>query len=408
MLASRSAVEIAQQSRFRILLICDSYPPVLGGSEIEAQRVGASLIARGHLVHVICSGGPPMPPVREWTDPLNIPVGILTRRSLGRWKDIVFALEVARKIWRSKGEYDIVYFLMQGLHVATGLPVARLRRIPIVMKISGSGIVTMMRASFIGRLELKWLRKWAVRLMLLNEGMADEAAAAGFSREQLMWMPNPVNIDEFRPALPGEAAAWRRDRGIPEHACVVIYVGRLSQEKGLRGLIGGFARAANTVSEALLLVVGDGPMRPELEALAREVMPNQNRIRFTGRIDAAEVPSWLRAGDIFALTSPAEGFSCALLEAMATGLASLVSDIPANRQLIDPEAQGIAVPYDSEEAIAQALLRLFGDRELRHRLGESGRRRVVENYSTDRVAERYEALFREAATPTSSAPREIR
>ena len=62
----------------RVLLICDSYPPVLGGSEIEAQRVSAGMIRRGHQVHVLCSGGPPMPAVRDWIDPAGIPVTILT------------------------------------------------------------------------------------------------------------------------------------------------------------------------------------------------------------------------------------------------------------------------------------------------------------------------------------------
>lgn len=81
----------------RVLLICDSYPPVLGGSEIEAQRVSVGMIRRGHQVHVLCSGGPPMPAVRDWIDPAGISVTILTRQSRGLWKDRVFALQVACK-----------------------------------------------------------------------------------------------------------------------------------------------------------------------------------------------------------------------------------------------------------------------------------------------------------------------
>src|SRR5580704_6828814 len=106
-------------TRLRILLIIDSYPPHLGGSEIEAQRVSAGLIRRGHQVEVLCAGGPPMPSVREWLDPEGVPVSILTRSSRGVWKDRVFALEVARELWRRRNRYDIVYFLMQGLQVAT-------------------------------------------------------------------------------------------------------------------------------------------------------------------------------------------------------------------------------------------------------------------------------------------------
>ena len=79
----------------RVLLICDSYPPVMGGSEIEAQRVSAAMIRRGHQVHVLCAGGPPMPPLRDWVDPAGVPVSILTRRSRGRLKDWILLREVS-------------------------------------------------------------------------------------------------------------------------------------------------------------------------------------------------------------------------------------------------------------------------------------------------------------------------
>jgi glycosyltransferase involved in cell wall biosynthesis len=251
----------------RILLICDSYPPVLGGSEIEAQRVSAAMIRHGHEVKVLCSGGPPMPPVRDWVDPAGVPVSILTRRSRRRWKDLVFAWEVAIAIWKLRGSYDVVYFLMQGLHLATGLRMAHFLKKPVFVKISGSNLIPMMRRTRAGRLELDWMQEWRVPLMVLNDGMVQEALADGFARDQLIWMPNPVDPDEFRPALPGEAEEWRENHGIPAAAKVAIYVGRLSQEKGIRGLVGGFARAALAEPDSVLLLVGGGAMIEELREL---------------------------------------------------------------------------------------------------------------------------------------------
>jgi glycosyltransferase involved in cell wall biosynthesis len=378
-----------------LLLISDSYPPVMGGSEVEAQRIAAAMIRRGHQVQVLCAGGPPMPAVREWVDPEGVPVRILTRRSRGRVKDVVFALGVAWAIWSGRKRYDVVYFLMQGLHVAAGLPVARWLGKPIVMKFSGSSIIPLMKLSRTGRIELEWLRQWAARLMVLNEGMIEEGIADGFLRQQLTWMPNPVDVSEFRLAQPGEAAAWRRQYGIPLDACVTVYVGRLSSEKGLISLMRGFDQTARNSPDAMLLLVGDGPQRAELEALAAQFQLGADRIRFVGRVPIGEVPFWLRCSDIFALTSPNEGFSCALLEAMASGLASVVSDIPANRQLVDPGIQGLTVPFDDESSIAEALLQLSRDPGLRKRMGEAARSRVVENYSTSRVVERYETLLSE-------------
>lgn len=386
----------AEAAPLRILLVTDSYPPVLGGSEIEAQRFASAMIRRGHQVHVLCSGGAPMPPLRDWVDSAGVSVTILTRRSEGVRKHWVFATEVAWALWARRNSYDLVYFLMQGLHLLTGLAATRLLGKPAVMKISGSGLIPLMRASRAGRIELNWLRNWGVPVMVLNEGMIEEAVADGFVRENLFWMPNPVEIGEFRPAVPGEAAAWRASHGIRTDVPVGIYVGRLSQEKGLHGLLRGFAQATRSVPDALLLLVGDGAVRSDLESLARELNLGPQQIRFTGRVNVDEVPSWLRASDVFALTSPNEGFPCALVEAMSSGLASVVSDIPANLQLIDEGVHGLTVPYDDEAAIGRAFVRLFHDPDLRRAMGQQSRQRVVDNYSTDQVIDRYENLFAHA------------
>ena len=226
----------------------------------------------------------------------------------------------------------------------------------------------------------------------LNDGMVEEGLADGFQRDQLVWMPNPVDIDEFRPARAGESAAWRKSHGLPVETPVAIYVGRMSREKGLRELLRGFAQAIRVTPEALLLMVGDGAMRPELEAMARELGLSPDQIRFVGRVDAKEIPFWLRASDVFALTSPSEGFACALLEGMSVGL-SVVSAIPANLQLVDEGVHGLTAAYNDEETIGKAFVQLFRDPQMRARMGSAARDRVVENYPTDRVVERYEELF---------------
>jgi glycosyltransferase involved in cell wall biosynthesis len=378
-----------------VVLISDSYPPVLGGSETEAQRVSAEMIRRGHRVLVLTSGGSPMPPVRDWVDPAGVPVRILTRNARGRWKDTVFACRVAWALWRERRNYQIVYFLMQGLHLAAGLPVARALKKPIVMKVAGSGVISVLRSSRIGRVELGWLRRWAARLLILNEGMMQEGLEHGFPRDQLLWMPNPVDTEQFRPGQPEEIAKLRAGIGIPPEALVAVYVGRLSHAKGLPSLLSGFALAARKEPRAMVVLVGDGLMRNELEAMATKLGLGSSQVLFSGRVDVSEVPRWLRASDVFTLMSPNEGFSCALAEAMSAGLASVVSRIPANVQLIEDEVHGLLAPVGDDSAMAGALIRLFRDSALRARMGQAARQRILDNYSTSQVAERYETLFAE-------------
>jgi glycosyltransferase involved in cell wall biosynthesis len=378
-----------------LILVSHSYPPVLGGSEIEAQRVCAALIRRGHRVTVLCAGGPPMPDTANWLDPAGVPVRILARRTRGRLQHYAFAFAVARTLFKERRNYQLVYFLMQGVHLAAGLPVARWLGKAIVMKISGSSLVTLMRRSRLGRLELRWLQAWAYRVMVLNEGMAEEARAAGLEPRLLLWMPNPVDTDAFAPGDSGRRQEIRARLDIPAEAAVVIFAGRLAPEKELSSLIGAFGEVVRRMPRAILILLGDGPSRGSLEERAGQLGLSTS-VWFAGSQPAAGVPDWLQAGDLFALVSSVEGFPCSLVEAMSAGIASVVSDIPANAQLIDSGVHGLRVPVGDEARIAEAIAGLLGDPESRARMGTAARRRVLENYSTDKVVGRYEALFEEA------------
>jgi len=98
-----------------LLLISYSYPPVVGGSEIEAQRVCGALLRRGHHVKVLCGGLPPMPEVVNWIDPNGVPVRIFGRRWRGRLREYVFALGVVWTLWKERRNYQLTYLLMHAL-----------------------------------------------------------------------------------------------------------------------------------------------------------------------------------------------------------------------------------------------------------------------------------------------------
>ncbi len=387
---------MASAEKYSFLLICFTYPPVLGGSEIEAQRVCAEMRKRGHDVLVLCAAHTDMPLVRDWVDPYGVPVRILGGGTPRRWLDHVFALEVMRELWRGRRKYRLVYFLMQGLHLAAGLPLCRLLGLRVVMKISGSGIVKLMQESWLGRLELRWLNRWAERVMVLNTGMEQEAVEAGIARERLFWMPNPVDVEEFAPAAPERREELRAEFGYAKHERVTVYVGRLAPEKELGSLLGAFALVKARMPEARLLVIGDGPDRETLQAEAVRLGLGEE-VRFTGREPMDRVRRYLQAGDAFALVSRLEGFPCSLIEAMATGLASVVSRIPANGQLVEDGEHGWSAEVGSQDEIAAGLLKLLMDEGMRERMGQAARQRIVGNYSSVKIAERYEELLTIAA-----------
>jgi glycosyltransferase involved in cell wall biosynthesis len=336
-----------------------------------------------------------MPREHRWTDPYGVPVRIFAHIGNPLLRDLLFSIGVAWTILREHRRFDVVYFLMQGLHLAAGLPVARLFRKPIVMKVSGSSILTTMRRSFVGRTELRWLRKWAYRVMVLNSGMEAEALAAGLKKKQLYWMPNPVDTGEFAPATPAERCALRQEFGIPLDAAVIVFVGRLAPEKELPSLLRAFARTLEAIPHARLVLVGDGPEREGLDAIAAG-LGLAGRVLFTGREPSARVLCWLRLADVFTLVSSNEGLSCSLLEAMSTGLPSVVSAIPANVQLVEPGVHGFHAPVNDEEQLAEAFIQLLRDDALRAAMSRAARRLVLDSYSVDHVVDRYEQLFRGA------------
>jgi glycosyltransferase involved in cell wall biosynthesis len=379
---------------YSFLLICQSYYPVLGGSEIEAQRVCSALIRRGHRVTVVCAGGGPMPRVRDWIDPQGVPVRIYARQQEGTYKNLLYACRVAETLIRERKKYQFVYFLMQGLHLAMGLPVARLLRKPILMKIAGSGEVPRMSRSSIGRQELRWLKRWAKKVLILNEGMRQEAIDYGFSPDQIRLMPNPVDTNEFSPAAPEEFAQLRKQFGIPQIGAVVMYCGRLSAEKGLSTLLKAFSLVLRQCPDAVLVLVGDGPARTSLLREAAQLGLDDRNLRFAGRVDATDVPQWLKIATLFALVSPSEGFPCALEEAMASGLASVVTDIPGNRQLVEDNLHSILVPVGDAQNTAESIVRILQDPVLRERMALASREHILQNYSTQHVVDLYEALFK--------------
>jgi glycosyltransferase involved in cell wall biosynthesis len=377
---------------FSYVLICYSYPPVLGGSEIEAQRVSAALQQRGHRARIVCAGGAPMPDVRNWIDPCGLSVRIIGGGWPARLRGYVFALGVAWTLIRERNNYEVAYFLMQGFHLVTGLPVARMLGKPIVMKFSCSSLVKQMSESLTGRVSLRFLKWWASSILVLNPGMVEEAKEAGVNLDRVGWMPNPVDTEEFSPCDDQDRFKIRASLGLASDVPAAVFVGRLDTQKELPWLVGAFAKVVRESPEAVLTLVGDGPLRNQISDLVVSLGLEKN-VRFAGRLDSKGVLSWLRAADVFLLISAIEGLPCSVLEAMSAGTPCVLSDIPAHTQLVEHEVDGVITKLGDQDSIAQGVLKLFRDPAGRRRMGAAARRKMIDRFSTERVIAYYETLF---------------
>jgi glycosyltransferase involved in cell wall biosynthesis len=165
---------------------------------------------------------------------------------------------------------------------------------------------------------------------------------------------------------------------------VILSVARLAEQKGQRDLIRAMVRLAESARESVLVLVGDGPDRSFLEALARDI--SLRRVVFAGNQD--DPLPWLAAADVFVLPSLYEGLPGALIEAMAAGLPCIATDIPGNRDLIKDGQTGLLVPVNNFAALADAIKRIVSDPELALRCAQAGYELVAREFdeSTERTA----------------------
>jgi glycosyltransferase involved in cell wall biosynthesis len=224
--------------------------------------------------------------------------------------------------------------------------------------------------------------------------MVEEAVAAGFDRQRLLWMPNPVDTDLWRPPSPEEKKELRTRLGLPADGRIIVFIGRLVPVKELPFLVDGFAGAAARDPQAHLVIVGDGPMRAEITGRVASA-GLASRVTFAGSVDPNETRFWLQASDIFTLVSAREGLPVSLIEAMATGLPAAVTNIPAITQLITDGRNGLCVPPRNAAALCEAFRRLLDDEAMRADFGAASRPIAVSRYSLNHVLDCYEDLFSE-------------
>lgn len=189
--------------------------------------------------------------------------------------------------------------------------------------------------------------------------------------------------DSVERADPGRA-------GIP----TVIMVARFAAQKDQRLLVEALA-ALNAPWR--LLLVGDGPRRGEVEAVARRLGAG-NRVEFLG--ERTDVSALLAQSSVFALSTNWEGFPLSILEAMRAGLPVVATDVGGNNEAVTHGTTGFLVPHGDREALRGRLDALLRDADLRSRLGAAGRRRFESQFTLEQMLKRTAAVYARAVAPS--------
>lgn len=238
---------------------------------------------------------------------------------------------------------------------------------------------------------------------LLSGLVAQTADSAAWLRthapaRRIYVIPNPVRYplpcQPPRTSPGGVLATLRGDR-------LLLAVGRLAPQKGVDRLLSAFTDLVPQHPDWSLVVLGEGRERNELIAQAAR-LGLDGRVAFPGTV--GNVGDWFAAADAYVMTSLFEGFPNTLLESLTCGVPSLAVDcMTGPRELIETDVNGLLVPQDDPAALVAGLDRLMGDADLRARLAA----RAVEareTYAVERIAERWEELFRSVLARSKHEP----
>jgi glycosyltransferase involved in cell wall biosynthesis len=375
------------------------------GQSVHLEAMVAALRAAGHEVRVVGPAGYAEAALGESSRAVDA-----LRRFLPGWvgelAELAYALPATWKLDRAAAEFrpDVIYERANLFHLAGTLTAMR-RRLPLLLEVNAP--LAEERARF-GKLSLKrlahaaerfvWRR--ASRVLPVTEVLADHVQAGGVPRARISVVPNGIHLEDF-------SATARTDA--PGGEVVLGFVGFVRDWHGMDRVLRAIAFWQGK-QRLVLRIVGDGPARPGLEALARE-LGIEDRLHFTGLASREAVPALVAGFDV-ALQPAAVPYACPLkvLEYMAAGCAIVAPDQPNLRELLEDGRTAILFDPADADAMWRAVLDLAREPWRRRALGAAARadiqargltwadhaRRVV------RLAE--EAQARTAAGPAPATP----
>ena len=369
-----------------ILLLNKAYPPWPGGIEFHVKQLAEGLADRGSNVTVLCAGNHPFA-YEERRGPLRV-----FRKK--NWAT-VWSQPISPAILRHmrRIEANIV-------HIHTPFPLGLLacwlRKNPSSLVVTWHSDVVRQWAArpFLAPLERQVLRR-ANAIVTTSPQLLEQSGILPDFREKCHVIPLGIDATRFTSPTASVRELADKLRASLRHP-LVVFVGRLVRYKGLDVLLRALARTT-----ASAVIVGSGPMRMDLERIARRE-GIEERVTFAGFVSDRDLPAYLCAADMFALPSVSrnEAFGICQLEAMAAGLPVISTDLPGGVPWVNQHNEtGIIVPPGDVQSLADAIETLVSNPNQARDLGAAGRRRVLEHFTLEQSLTSHEQLYHSLLYP---------
>jgi glycosyltransferase involved in cell wall biosynthesis len=373
-----------------VVLITLAYAPVIGGAERQGQEILERLAKNGREVWVLTRRVPGAPVAEQ----LN---GVQVFRLWNLWWPVLswlsFCGAVLCFLAPRRHRVGVVWSVMLNVAAFASVLAGHWLGFPALVRISASGVggnLRVMQKSFWGAWLARYTLSGSRSIITLNSETDQEVTSFGIPSMKLTRIPNGVDTAYFQPALEEERKKLRSQQGWKENQPITLLVGRLDEQKNVRNLLDVWPTLAQRFPAGQLVLVGEGPLQHALRVQI-QTLGLQNSVRMlTVR---KEIRSLYQACDVFILPSFYEGMSNALLEAMACGLPALVSRIPGNIELVDEGKNGFLVDPNHPAEWVGSWERLLRESDLRRKMGEEARRKVISQFSMDAVMRQWSAFF---------------
>ena len=365
----------------RVLHVGKFYPPSRGGMEKVLQVLAEGERALGVDSRVLVSNEGSAT-VTESVD--GVPVTrVGTVKRVGS-----VALCPTFPLWLRRIDADVMV-IHEPNPVALVAHLLARPRAPFIFFVHAEVVRPAWRFKVFYRPFLRRMLRLASRVIVTSPRMIDIAEELRPYRDKCVAVPLALDADQhaLTPALAPRVEALRQERPEP----MVLFVGRLVPYKGVDVLL----RALPDLT-ARAVIVGEGPLRGELEVLARD-LGIADRVRFAGNASGDELTALYHACDLFALPSvtKAEAFGMVQLEAMSCRKPVICTDLPSGVPWVNEHGvTGLVVPPRDVSAFAAALQSLLEDPQLRKTMGENGRARVLREFSIPRMVAQTTGLYR--------------
>jgi glycosyltransferase involved in cell wall biosynthesis len=365
-----------------------------GGAETQLVRIATTLRRRGWQVGILT-----MLPSSAFLEEIR-EAGIPLAECLGAQATLPWrsAWRIIRQLRRWRPSILATFNFPAD---AFGRVCGRIARVPtIVSAVGTTHIKTRLREQFYQRTEP------LIAMTVANS----KAAASRMTAQGILTagktcvIPNGLILDQFPHRA--ERAEVRARLGVEDPAFLWIAVGNLRPAKDYPTLLEAAAQCARTRPDFRLAIVGGGTGDPRPTPYAEglrqraEALQLGSKVTFLG--SRADVPWLLRAADAFVLSSAWEGMPNTLMEAMASGLPVVATDVGDVRELVEEGRSGFMVPAQEPEALAARMLALMAQgREALATMGARARQRIHERYENERVVDQWEALFNRLTSRTN-------